>query len=123
MPTPTPTESTILTSLLLPPAPLPTILPLQKFTALFPPSARSHPQIPLLYRDLQHQRALDIDTVRRNIAAEVKRGEGQKREVARQRRREERDVGVGMEGIEGEGKWEGRLEELVSGSPNVGWDL
>jgi len=112
---PLPTEPTILSSLLLPPAPLPTILPLAKFTALFPASARPHPQIPLLYRDLQHQRALDIDTVRKNIAAEAKRGEGQRREIARRRRREERDVGVELEGIQdGEGKWAGRVEELVS---------
>ncbi|MCJ1381761.1 hypothetical protein MMC17_004872 [Xylographa soralifera] len=104
---PQPTEVSLLTHLLLPPASLPTILTLQKFTALFPISLRSSPQIPLLYHELQHQRALQIDAVRKNVAAEAKRGESMKREVIRTRRREEREgpgLGVDVEedrGIEG----------------------
>jgi centromere-localized protein 2 len=106
-----PTESSILSQTLLTPAPLPTILPLPKFTALFPSASRSHPQIPLLYRELQHQRALQIDQVRKNITAEAKLGEKQRREIARTRRRDERgwegeDMGMEIEGRE-------RMEGLV----------
>lgn len=81
-----PTEASILSNFLLPPAPLPTIISLQQFTELFPRSQQSNRQIPILYRELQHQRAIDIDDVKRNIAAEVRRGEGQQREVLRARR-------------------------------------
>ena len=62
---------------------------LSQFTDLFPRSQRSNPQIPILYRELQHQRALVADEVGRNIGAEVKRGERQKREVVDARWREE----------------------------------
>ncbi|KAI9804813.1 MAG: hypothetical protein M1825_001181 [Sarcosagium campestre] len=86
-----PTESTILTAFLLSPAALPTFLTLPAFTNLFPRSQRGHAQIPILYRELQHQRALTIDRVRRNIAAEVKRGEGQRRDVVRARQQAEHD--------------------------------
>lgn len=82
-----PTEASILSNFLLPPAPLPAIVSLRQFTDLFPRSQQSNPQIPVLYRELQHQRAIDIDDVKRNIAAEVKRGEKQQREVIRARRR------------------------------------
>ncbi len=82
-----PTESAILSNFLLPPAPLPTIISLRKFTELFPAAQRSDPQIATLYRELQHQRAMDTDDVKRNIAAEVRRGEAQRREVVRARRR------------------------------------
>ena len=104
-----PTEFSLLTRLLLPPASLSTILTLQEFTALFPIVVRSSPQIPLLYRDLQHQRALQIDAVRKNIAAEAKRGDTMKREVIRTRRREEREgprLGLNVEEAVG-------MEELV----------
>ena len=86
-----PTESTILTNFLLPPAPLPTILSLQKFTGLFPKAQRSNPQVKYLYRELQHVRALDIDEVKQNIAQEVKIGEKQRREVVRARRRADKE--------------------------------
>ncbi|KAI9799262.1 MAG: hypothetical protein M1833_004140 [Piccolia ochrophora] len=86
-----PTENTLLTSFLLPPAPLPTFLPLTAFTELFPRAQRSNPQIPILYRELQHQRARAIDQVRRNIAAETKKGEAQRREVVRARRKAEKE--------------------------------
>ncbi|MCJ1356745.1 MAG: hypothetical protein MMC33_006740 [Icmadophila ericetorum] len=85
-----PSESILLTTFLLPPAPLPTILTLKKFTDLFPKTHRQNPQIKFLYRELQHARALEIDEVKRNIAREVKKGEAQMREVARVRRESER---------------------------------
>lgn len=106
-----PTETTILNTLILPLAPLPTILPIPKFTALFPASVRSNPQISRLYRALQHQRTLQTDAVRTNIAAEARRGEAQKRIVARARRDEIRD-GAGN-GLDGDAQGEWGLEELV----------
>jgi len=72
-----PTEASILSDFLLAPASLPTILPLEKFTELFPRAQRSNPQVKLLYRELQHLRATDIEIVRENIAKEVIRGERQ----------------------------------------------
>jgi centromere-localized protein 2 len=85
-----PTESQILTSFLLPPAPLPTSLPLSRFALLFPPSAQSSPVIISLYHDLQSLRNEDIATVRKNIEAECQRGAKQIREMRRERRK--RDV-------------------------------
>jgi centromere-localized protein 2 len=84
-----PTESQILSHFLLPPATLPAVLTLRKFTDLFPPSLRSNDQIPVLYRELQHQRGIDVDDVKANITNEVKKGDRQRREVAEARRRKE----------------------------------
>lgn len=94
-----PTEASILSHLLLPPAHLPTMISRSRFAAFFPPTARSNPQIASLYRDLQYQRAQDIDHVTGNITAESKRGETQMRDVARTRRRDER--GDGLDGEDG----------------------
>ncbi|KAJ9663613.1 hypothetical protein H2201_005574 [Coniosporium apollinis] len=95
-----PTEASILSNFLLPPAPLPVIVSLEQFTELFPRSQQSNPQIPVLYRELQHQRAIDIDDVKRNIAAEVRRGEKQQREVIRARRRTDT---ASVEGLDARG--------------------
>jgi centromere-localized protein 2 len=84
-----PTESQILSHFLLPPAPLPAVISLSKFTDLFPADVRSNPQIPVLYRELQHQRAIDVDDVKSNISNEVKKGDRQRKEIARARRRKE----------------------------------
>lgn len=78
-----PTEASILNNFLLSPAPLPTIISLQKFADLFPKSQRSHPQVKLLYRELQHLRAIDIDLVKDNIFREVRRGDRQRVELQR----------------------------------------
>ncbi|KAF2096730.1 hypothetical protein NA57DRAFT_78326 [Rhizodiscina lignyota] len=107
-----PTESTILSNFLLPPAPLPAIISLRKFTELFPASQRCDPQIAILYRELQHQRAMDTDDVKRNITAEVKRGEVQRREVVRARRRADN---VELEGLN---RTELQMELELSG-PNA----
>lgn len=85
-----PTESQLLTSFLLPPAPLPTCLPLQQFTALFPKSIQSSPAITTLYEDLQSQRNEDIALLRKNIAAEANRGANEIKELRRDRRK--RDI-------------------------------
>jgi centromere-localized protein 2 len=76
-----PSEESILTNFLLSPASLPTIISLQKFTELFPRRLQSHPQIRLLYRELQERRSQDMDLVRENIKAEVDRGGSQKAEL------------------------------------------
>ncbi|KAE8452840.1 hypothetical protein EG329_013112 [Mollisiaceae sp. DMI_Dod_QoI] len=85
-----PTEATILSTFLLPPAPLPSIISLKAFTELFPRSQQSSPQVKALYRDLQQQRTRLTDAVAGNIAAEVKRGNAQRRVVVRARREAEK---------------------------------
>lgn len=92
-----PTETDILTSFLLPSASLPTALPLPTFRALFPRPLRDSPDVAALYRELQHQRAVDADDVRRNIAAEAQRGERLRREVASARRRDEAAEVLGLD--------------------------
>ncbi|KAM0286112.1 hypothetical protein ACHAQH_001120 [Verticillium albo-atrum] len=95
-----PTESTILTNYLTIAAKLPTIISLEQFTALFPRSQQSNPQIRSLYRDLQHQRNAVVDTVTENIAVEEKRGRAMQREAARVRReaaQEDPDVEMQIE--------------------------
>jgi centromere-localized protein 2 len=95
-----PTEATILSTFLLPPAPLPSIISLKAFTELFPRSQQSSPQIRTLYRDLQHQRAQITDAVAHNIATETKRGNAQRRALVKARRaaaREEQDDEVDIE--------------------------
>jgi len=95
-----PTEATILSTFLLPPAPLASIISLKAFTELFPRSQQSSPEIKALYRDLQHQRARLTDAVIKNIAAEAKRGNAQRRVVVKVRRaaeRQEQDDEVDIE--------------------------
>lgn len=95
-----PTEASILTNFLLLPAPLHTIITLQKFTELFPRQLRSNPQIKLLYRELQYLRGLQTDEIKENIAREVKIGSRQQKEVARSRRTTERHETEGFDGRE-----------------------
>lgn len=81
-PTP-PTESQILSSYLLNPASLPTMLSLDQFRNLLPTRFRTHPRTKLLYRDLQFLRSVDIDNVRENIVHEVRKGDRMKVEMWR----------------------------------------
>lgn len=76
-----PSEESILSNFLLSPAPLPTVLSLQKFTELFPKRLRNHPHIRTLYRELQQVREHDMDRVNENIDRELKQGERQKAEL------------------------------------------
>lgn len=76
-----PTEESILSNFLLSPAPLPTVLSLQKFTELFPKRLRDHPHIRTLYRELQQVREHDMDRVNENIDQETQQGERQKAEL------------------------------------------
>lgn len=83
MPQPRHTETSILQSYLLPPSPLPTILPYSSFLQLVPAQHRSHPHLKRLYRDLQFQRNVDVNTVRENIDREVARSASLKADLAR----------------------------------------
>jgi len=92
------TESSLLTSFLLPPAPLTVSLSLPQFTELFPKSRRDDASIPGLYRELQKQRAQDIERVKQNIVAEAKLGESQQRHIMRIRSaRLRQDLGTDAE--------------------------
>ncbi len=77
------TEAQILKSYLLNPASLPTIITLEEFQDLFPAAQQSHPQVRLLYRDLQFLRTVDTDLIEENIAKECRDGERQRRELYR----------------------------------------
>jgi centromere-localized protein 2 len=80
-------ESTLLKSFLLSPAPLPQSLTIEQFTELFPARHQGDATIPSLYRELQQQRAQDIGDVMRNINAEIAQSEKQKRLIRRGRKR------------------------------------
>lgn len=73
-PLPPITESQILTSYLLPPSPLPTIIPYSTFLTLIPTTYRNNPEhapaIKRLYRDLQFQRDITLSQVQENIERE-----------------------------------------------------
>lgn len=92
-----PTESTILTSFLLAPAALPTIIPLSVFASYFQSADRtsSTPEIKRLYRSLQQRRALLTDAVAANIDREVNNGASQRRAIARARAQEKMENGIG----------------------------
>jgi centromere-localized protein 2 len=96
-----PSESDLLTSYLLQPAPLTAIITFDQFRALFPKAVQASPQLRSLFRDLQAQRGATMDTVAASIEIEAQRGAAaMRREVLRQRmeeRREEGDAEVEME--------------------------
>jgi centromere-localized protein 2 len=76
-----PSEESILSNFLLSPAPLPTVMSLQKFTELFPKRLRGHPHIRAIYRELQQVREQDMDRVNESIDNEIKQGEKQRAEL------------------------------------------
>ncbi len=89
-----PTETQILHSYLLHPSPLPTIIPYNIFLSLIPKSSSAlqtthAPELRQLYRDLQFQRDVTIDDVRRRIESECTRSVGLTARLSRQVRREE----------------------------------
>ena len=88
-----PTEASLLTNFLVVPAPLPAIMTLAQFAALFPRPLRASPQVRALYRDLQQRRNAVVDAVAAGIAAEVRRGRALRGEVARLRRAAEVEEG------------------------------
>ncbi|KAL2399080.1 hypothetical protein ABEF93_007469 [Exophiala dermatitidis] len=90
-----PTESDILYSYLLQPSSLSTIIPYSKFQSLVPhksptTTSSSGPNlIKRLYRDLEFQRSITTDHVRRRIDEECRRGVGPLSRLRRQVRREQ----------------------------------
>ncbi|KAI1366061.1 Cnl2/NKP2 family protein-domain-containing protein [Xylaria arbuscula] len=78
-----PTEATILRNYLLLPSRLPSIISLQEFTALFPRSQQSSPQVRALYRDLQQQRNTIVNAVSASIDTEVKQAKALRRTIIR----------------------------------------
>lgn len=77
---PAASESSILTTYLLQPAPLTAITTLDQFRALFPASAPPA-AVRALFRDLQAQRGAVAQDVAKAIAAESTRGAAMRREV------------------------------------------
>ncbi|KAK2748856.1 hypothetical protein FQN55_003998 [Onygenales sp. PD_40] len=106
-----PSEESIWTNFLLSPSPLPTIISLEKFTELFPKRLQSHPQIRVLYRELQHIRSQDIDLVRENIDKEIRRGERQKEELRIAKH------ATGISGMDKHDKMEMDMDVLLFGQP------
>lgn len=104
-----PSEETILSNFLLAPSPLHMIISLQKFTELFPKRLRSHPQVKVLYRELQHLRAQDIDLVKENIDREIRRGETQKEELRAAR------AATGVSGMRGSDQREMDIDVQIFG--------
>lgn len=86
-----PNESEILTNYLIQPSSLTSITTFEQFRALFPRSLQSSPHVRSLFRDLQAQRNVILDSVAENIAVEAKRGIFMRKEVIKARREAERD--------------------------------
>ena len=86
-----PSEAILLRDFLLSRAPLTEVLSFEQFAELFPRSTRTHPQVALLYRELEHKRAVVLDEVAANIAGEAKRGEKLMRQLAASKARRRRD--------------------------------
>lgn len=80
-------EATLLGDFLLAPAALRDFVTLRQFTDVFPRAHRSNPGVPQLYRELQRLRDRDVDSVRRDVAHEVKRSRPLRRAYAQERRR------------------------------------
>jgi centromere-localized protein 2 len=97
-------EASLLADFLLAPAALRTFMTLEQFSEIFPRSQQENPVIKSLYDELQRLRHEDVQEVRANIAAEIKRSRPLQREVARARRDDDHRaagvdfVALGMEG-------------------------
>ncbi|KAL9081474.1 MAG: hypothetical protein Q9157_000032 [Trypethelium eluteriae] len=83
-----PTESSILSNFLLSAATLSSAVTNEEFADLFPDTKKDSPEVGQLYRELQHQRAIDADDVQHNIELEVRRGDKMKRDIMRTRKAE-----------------------------------
>lgn len=80
------TEAKLLSDFLVAPASLRDFMTQQQFTDIFPKSHRANPAVRELYRELYTLREHDIETVRQDIAREVKRSTQLKRAYALERR-------------------------------------
>lgn len=111
-----PTEESILRGFLLPSAPLAAGLPFEQFKGFFPRPLQSNPKLEELYRELQQQRAIDIDDVKRNIDTEVKNGDQQRREMIRARKKSQDSASKGVDRQE-------LLKEAQVGDPSAALSL
>ncbi|KAF1942033.1 hypothetical protein EJ02DRAFT_454698 [Clathrospora elynae] len=102
-------EAKILGDFLLAPAPLRDFMTLRDFTDIFPRAHRTNPAVQDIYRELHRLREKDIELVRRDIAAEVKRSKQLRREYARERRQLDDATVAGLDPI---ALW---MEEELSG--------
>lgn len=92
-----PAETTVLSNFLITPAALHKVISIQAFINLFPEAHRSRPQVKHLFYELQHQRDQSIDNVRQNIIKEVKKGQLQRKRVAKARKQAARGEPVTMD--------------------------
>jgi hypothetical protein len=79
-------EAKLLSDFLVAPASLRDFMTLRQFTDIFPKGHRANPAVKDLYRELYTLRERDIEAVRQDIALEVKRSKGLRRDYARERR-------------------------------------
>ncbi|KAJ4985383.1 Cnl2/NKP2 family protein [Stagonosporopsis vannaccii] len=79
-------EAKLLGDFLLAPAPLRDFMTLRQFTDIFPRSHRESPAVQDLYRELHRLRQAEIESVRNDIAKEVKRSKQLRRAYAQERR-------------------------------------
>lgn len=98
-------EASLLADYLLAPAALRTFMTLDQFSEIFPRSQQENPAIESLYHELQRLRREDMEEVRANIAAEVKKSRRLQREVAVARRQDDhKAAGVDPVALEMEGE-------------------
>ncbi|KAI9757465.1 MAG: hypothetical protein M1815_000991 [Lichina confinis] len=118
-----PSEAILLRDFLLSRAPLTEVLGFEQFTELFPRSTRTHPQVALLYRELEHRRAVVLDEVAANIAGEAKRGEKLMRQLAASKARRRRDDvakrGVDERDVDMEVQLYGPVSDFASAKPHT----
>ncbi|KAL9089083.1 MAG: hypothetical protein Q9165_005896 [Trypethelium subeluteriae] len=93
-----PTEASILGNFLLSAATLSSAITYEEFAELFPDTKKHSPEVGQLYRELQHQRAIDADDVQHNIELEARRGDKMKRDIARSRKAESQ--GHNLDGLD-----------------------
>jgi centromere-localized protein 2 len=92
-------EAKILSDFLLAPAALRDVLTLKEFTDILPKAYRTQPAVKDLYQELQRLRQEDIDTVRQNIADEVKKSKKLRREMAQARELDDRSAVAGLDSV------------------------
>lgn len=92
-------EAILLADFLLAPTSLRDVLTLKQFAEIFPKSYRSNPAVKELYQELQLLRQQDLETVRLNIADEVKRSKQLRRQSARERQEDEHTAVAGLDTV------------------------
>ncbi|KAF2708452.1 hypothetical protein K504DRAFT_382112 [Pleomassaria siparia CBS 279.74] len=114
-------EITLLNNFLLAPAALRDFMTLQQFTEIFPPAQRSSPAVRELYAEINSLRQEDMDHVRQNIQAEVKRSKQLRREYAHERRlRDDTNVaGLDLVALKMEEELSGEARRKIPHTPQT----